>query len=240
MSKLEYNKENYLLKPKKLLETLEVFNPTNDTETLYMNRNVIAGSDSDINNNVVVSQLIRLVSLLSKSIDISALPQEQQDSINVTIDLFETYPMMGDQMLATDGRNRLEQAMINQETYANNNAVVTGETVITDPYQGFENIAMTSSLSEQERNRLIDAIFTQDVSVITDLDAGDQLIISDFIDTGSTGVLLGSYGPTPAGQDLHESLDISPGADLALIFTEHIKGGTIYNSDELLFVKVYA
>ncbi len=238
--KLIYPKvPNVIIKPLKYTEAPTEYYLNDNTDTFYKN----SSDDTitqDINKDILISQLVRLTSLIGKAVDLSALPQEQQDSITSIINIFEAYPMMGDQMLATDGRGLLDNVMASQETYANNNSEVTGETVIADPYQGFENIAKTSSLSSQERSQLIDAIFAQDTSSINDLDAGDQLIITDFIDTAVIGVLLGSYGPTSAGQDLHESLGISPGADLALIFTEHIKGGTIYNSDESLFIKVYA
>ncbi len=239
MAKLEYNKENYLIKPKKLLETLEVFNPTNDTETLYRNKNVITGSENDINDNVIVSQLVRLVSLLSKSVDISALPQAQQDSINTTIALFETYPMMGDQMLATDGRIRLEQAMINQETYASNNAEVTGEEIITDPYQGFENIAKTSPYDQATRELLIDELVQQSALPFGDYEEVDRNGMSQFIDHGDKYTMTGTYGNMPGGREVYEVVgqDELASVNSGWVITQHMAQDTYFDTTENIFKK---
>ncbi len=92
-----------------------------------------------------------------------------------------------------------------------------------------------STLTMVERQLLIDEILSQAGVLFADLDLVDQDTTTAFIDNGAFGTLTGSYGPIPAGRDLHECLGISPGADLSLILTDHINGGTIFNTNTSLF-----
>jgi hypothetical protein len=118
------------------IEKIDTVMKSDDTETLYLNGTIVKDSDRYIDTNVIISQLIRLTSLLTKVVDLSTLPQEQQDSINELVLIFEAYPTMGDQMLATDGRIRVETAMQNQEKFAENYADVKNEPIIDNPYEG--------------------------------------------------------------------------------------------------------
>ncbi len=220
-------------------EVIETLKKSQDTDTLYLNNQQTAQSDTNINLEIMVSQLVRLVSLLSKTADLSTLPQDQQDSFQSIIEVFEKYPTMGDQMLSEDGKGRVESAMITSAQQAANFADVTGSVVITDPYEGFENVSKTSSCTKVERQLLVDEILQQAVVEYSALTVGDQVVVDSFIESGLKADLTGTYIDVPTGRNIYDVLELIYNQDLSIVMSAHINGGTIFDTDLNEFATKY-
>ncbi len=232
---MKYEKENIVsgaLVSPGYEETAEIIRKDNDSETLYENKNAVVGSVVEINNDVVLSQLVRIVSLIANTVDLTSLPQDQQDGIATAVTVLEAYPMMGDQMVAQDGKGRLEGAMIDNATFAANYASVTGGTVITDPYDGIVNTVDTVSNTKNERTTIIDEILSQSGETMGDLTPGDTAIITDYIDYAAKGIMVDTYGHTPTGRNIYDSLGLAHDQDMSIVMTAHINGGTIFDGSE--------
>ncbi len=107
-----------------------------------LNQTLIKAPNQDIDKDILISQLVRIVSLLSKATDLSSLSQSQQDAINTTVALLESTPMFGDQILAENGA-AFNRAISSQNKFANNYSSVTGNQTISNVYEGLENIGNT-------------------------------------------------------------------------------------------------
>ncbi len=218
------------------VESTEEFKKNADSEVTYENSLNSESYTPDIDNDILISQLIRLVSLIAKTVDLTTLPQEQQDAISAQVSIFESYPMMGDQIMFTDGPSRLAGAMKLQGQYAENYAGVINTSVIADPYKGLE-ASTRSTLDKAARQLLIDKLVSQSLIGFNSYDQVDQEGMTAFIDNGFKYIMIGSYVDMPNGNEVYTSLNAptSPTQDAGVMITNHMVAGSYFDVDSQTF-----